>query len=176
MNIFSCFHQWGLPKLHCHRHPVLLWRPQANEAGLGEVRRLSRTGASQFLIIWLLSEDTVVFQAQGNERQAVFCHKGPEGGKNHDQDSSVCSDLLLWRLRLWKGKICSYPSVYSCNLIALHGKRITTGWHCDANIGKHKQQCDIFASVNLRVKDEVSNISFNSFFFCRWMQSNTTVN
>lgn len=49
----------------------------------------------------------------------------------------------------------------------MHGKRITTGWHCDAKIGKRKQQCDIFASVNLRVrvKDEVSNISFNSFFF-----------
>lgn len=37
----------------------------------------------------------VVFQAQGDEGPAVFCHKGPKGGEDHDQDPSMCSDILL---------------------------------------------------------------------------------
>lgn len=121
------------------------------------------------------------FQAQGDERQAVFCHKGPKGGKNHHQDSPVCSDLLLWHMRLWEGAfhtICTWLSVSSCNLIALHRMRITTGWHCDAKIGKRSGNVISHRCKNLGNwvgwKDEVSNVCSN--FFCRWMQSNTTVN
>lgn len=60
-----------------------------------------------------------VSQAQGNERQAVFCHKGPKGGEDPDQDPSVCSDILLRHLWLWKGIVFYQHNwdqwLYSCD-------------------------------------------------------------
>lgn len=46
-----------------------------------------------------------VLQAQGDERQTVFCYKGPEGGEDPDQDPSLRSDILLRHLWFWKGTV-----------------------------------------------------------------------
>lgn len=60
---------------------------------------------------WCLRLIFGILQAQGNERQIVFCHKGSKGGKDLDQDSSVCSDLLLWHLWFWKGNLINTTGI-----------------------------------------------------------------
>lgn len=41
-----------------------------------------------------------VFQAEGHERKTVFRHKGSKGREDLNQDSSVCTDILLRHVRL----------------------------------------------------------------------------
>lgn len=56
-------------------------------------------GASE-CVDTLVPEVRCVFQAEGNERKAVFCHEGSKGREDLNQDSSVRTDILLRHLRL----------------------------------------------------------------------------
>lgn len=116
------------------------------------------------VVLWTRDWGCRVLQAQGNERQALFCHKGPKGREDPDQDTSLCSDILLWHLRLWKGIVFYHLSVLAA---VMHRNDITTGWHCNLNVGMCRHKASFCCPSGKLIESEL-------FFFCRWMQNNIT--